>query len=94
MNCDPGPLPQLAVAVVLLGATALLLRQLKLPLLASQSSMRTPRFWWMLTAFLGPLGLANQLLFCDGVFLQLAIIAGIAGGGIWVGDRLIERIHR
>jgi hypothetical protein len=81
------------VAVIVLGGTALVLRQLGLPMLASQSSARAPRFWWMLSAFLTPLGVANQVLFCDGLFLQLGIITLVAGSGIWVGDRLLERLR-
>jgi hypothetical protein len=79
--------------VIVLGGVALTLRQFHLPMLATQSSARTPRFWWMLSAFLIPLGIANQVLFCDGLFLQLGIISLVAGGGIWVGDRLLERIR-
>lgn len=84
-------LPQIAVAVGVLGGMALVLRGLGVPLVATQTSARTPRFWWILAAFLGPLGIANRVLFCDGLFLQLAIVAGVASGGIWVGDRLLER---
>lgn len=93
MDCDPGVLPQLAVAVSALGLTAFAIKQLGLPMLASQAPMRTPRFWWMLSVFLWPLGLANQFLFCDGLFLQFAIITLVAGGGIWVGDWLLARIR-
>lgn len=91
MDCDPGPLPQLAVAVLVLGATTLVIRRAGFSMLASQAPVRTPRFWWMLAAFLGPLGIANRLLFCDGLFLQLAVVTLVAGTGIWAADRVASR---
>jgi len=91
VNCDPGPLPQIAVAIVTLAVTALVLRRLGLSMLASQASTRTPRFWWMLAAFMGPLGIANSVLFCDGLFLQLALVVLVAGFGIWLGEWFLSR---
>jgi hypothetical protein len=91
--CDAHALVQLAVAVVMLGATAMVIRRLDLPMLATQTSARTPQFWWMIAAFTGPLGVANRVLFCDGLFLQIAIIVAVAGAGIWLGDQVLARLR-
>jgi hypothetical protein len=92
--CDAGALPRLVAAIVVLGGMAFVVSRLGLSMLATQTSIRTPQFWWMLAAFAGPLGLANLVLFCDGLFVQFAVIMLVAGGGIWLGDRVIERRRR
>lgn len=91
MYCDAHPLAQVAVAVLVIGGVSLTLRRFGLSMMTTRAPMRTPRFWWMLVAFMGPLGIANRLLFCDGLFLQFAVIATVAGAGIWVGDRIVPR---
>ena len=91
MYCDAGVLAQLGVAVVAVLASSLVARRLGLSMTAQTAPPSTARFWWTLAIFLGPLGAANRVLFCDGLFLQLAVVALVAGGGVWLGSRLQDR---
>jgi hypothetical protein len=42
-------------------------------------------------AFAGPVGAAMQVLYCDGLLLQLAGLMLVAGVGLWLGERLLGR---
>jgi energy-converting hydrogenase Eha subunit A len=92
--CDASGLIQLVVAVAVIAATSVVAKRLGLSMSAANAPMRTPWFWWTLAIFLAPMGVTSRVLFCDGLFLQLAIITAVAGSGIWLGERVLRRSRR
>ena len=92
MYCDAPILVQLVTAFAVVIASAYVARRFGLSTRIGQDvPVSSPRFWWTLAVFMGPLGVANRVLFCDGLFLQLALVVLIAGAGIWLGDRVLTR---
>ncbi len=82
---------QFAVAIAVIVATTMLLQRLGLALaMAPQDRWRTAGFWWRLALFMGPLALVNWAVFNDQLFAQLILIALIAGGGVWLGNRILS----
>jgi len=79
---------QLLVALAVVGATAFIGRGLGLSMSVADVPMSSSRFWWIMALFAAPLGIANQVLFADGLLLQLSLVIAVAGGGIWIGERL------
>lgn len=91
MYCEAHPLLQLVTALAVLVATAFVARAIRLPLSLKDVPMSRPRFWFSMLAFAGPVGAAMQVLYCDGLLLQLAGLMLVAGVGLWLGERLLGR---
>jgi hypothetical protein len=83
---------QFVVAIGTIAATAFVLGRLGLAMsVASQARWRTADFWWRLALFMGPLALVNWAAFDDTLFLQLELIALIAGVGVGLGNWVLLR---
>ena len=87
---DAHPMLQLASALVVVGVTAAIGKRLGLSMTVADVPMSSSRFWWMMTVFAAPLGVVNQVLFADGLILQVSIVIAVAGLGIWVGERFFN----
>ena len=87
MFIDAHPMLRLATSLVLIGATALIGQRLGLPMSVADVPKSSSRFWWTMAAFAAPVGVANQVLFQDGLILRVLIIIVVAGLGVWVGER-------
>lgn len=81
---------QLAVAFVVVGLTALIGGRAGLSMTVTDIPMSSSGFWWRMAVFVTPLGVANQVLFADGMILQISIVIVVAGLGIWVGERFFN----
>lgn len=91
---DAHPLVQLATALVVVGGTAFVARRFGVSLSVADVPMSSAKFWWIMTLFAAPLGVVNEVVFADGLLLQLALIVLVAGGGLWIGERVFGWKHR
>lgn len=87
---DAHPMLQLVSALAVVGATALIGGRFGLSMSVADVPMSSSEFWWKMAVFAMPLGIVNQVLFADGMILQVAIVIVVAGVGIWVGERFFN----
>ncbi len=85
---------QLASALLVIGVTALVGKLFGVSMSVAGLPMSGSRFWWTMAIFAAPLGISNQLLFRDGLLLQVALILIVAGVGIWSIERFLNRRGR
>lgn len=90
MYVDAHPMLQFAVALGVVGVTALIGGRLGLSMSVADIPMSSSGFWWRMAVFSTPLGVVNQVLFADGLILQISIVIVVAGLGIWVGERFFN----
>lgn len=83
---------QFVVAIAVIGGTTLVLGRLGLAMsMSAQARWRTADFWWRLALFMAPLALVNWAVFDDTLFVQLELIALIAGAGVGLGNWVLLR---
>lgn len=87
---DVHPMLQLASALMVVGVTAAIGKRFGLSMTVADVPMSSSRFWWNMAVFTMPLGVVNQVLFADGLVLQISIVIVVAGAGIWVGERFFN----
>jgi len=81
---------QLGAALVVVGITAFIGGRFGLAMTVADIPMSSSKFWWKMAVFATPLGVANQVLFRDGLILQVSVVIIVAGAGIWVGERFFN----
>jgi hypothetical protein len=81
---------QLVSAFAVVGVTALIGSLFGVAMTVADVPMSSSKFWWKMAVFATPLGIANQVLFADGLILQVSIVIIVAGAGLWVGERFFN----